>query len=684
MKKLKKVKFIIYFVLLFEHLSYGQDIVQNLQKYWYYRQRFEDKFIVISSNNEKGTNIPFSGINNINKSISTCDGNAGMQYYLGVLATEFRLLKDYGQDYSSTLNKLSYALRALDRIDKNTEKYWRGGSALTEDLNGFFMRDDVDRTFAGIWATPENGWADKRIVSCFDRINEEGQYTNEKPFEMSQDNVWHYLLNLALIKQLVDDPTLFTDGEGRQVTIKLWAQKIAYRMINRLHYETSVCINGHYYWYNWHLHWECTEWLVTPHWKILNPITQNETEFGSNASGAQSFFAEAGNWITDKQWGDMHFGLSKEFLDGEINFATQYLADNLGLTHEDADNATRALLTIMGEEYFVEYWQNQGVSESLYDRLSQIRNYNVENPGSIIYFEHFPLIFLVLHGGYDDEYYNQNIKNFYVNELKAAPDCGPHYSEQNNQNGWSLIWSSSNRLVWPLKINNTGLGSDVLFNGLDYMLLHNLFWLVYMDKYPLSKFVDFDFPQNFGNNQIWGDLSNPAEIIAQNKVTAINKINNDGYVTYIGGNEVDLLQGFEVEEGANFEATCIGIHNIDDIIYQKLNYSPACIDETELYNKNDTVVIQKNENNKFKDFIISPNPANDFFELSYISQGCSGDNKMIVSIADISGKTLYHKEFQNYNNYFSEKIDIFEYPAGIYFITLTGNNFSETEKLIKQ
>ena len=312
---MKSFKLTILFLFLLNISMSGQGIEHNLEKYWYYKQRLEERFMVVSSTNEQGTNKPLARIGYRWNSdfLFWGDGNGESQYYLGVLSTEYKLLKEYGQDYTNTLNKLAYALMAVDRIDKNAEKYWRGGSAQPSDLNGFFIRDDVDRDFAQRWATPENDWSNKRVASGFARLDEDGDYANVLPYEMSQDNVWHYLLNLALVKELVDDPTLYTDGTGEQVTIKLWAQKIAYRMVNRLHYAKEVCTRWDFELLPWPPHFDCVEYGYTVLWDIKNPITNELVEDGSHARVFQALFAEAGNWVTEMQWGDMHSANSRDF-----------------------------------------------------------------------------------------------------------------------------------------------------------------------------------------------------------------------------------------------------------------------------------------------------------------------------------------------------------------------------------
>jgi hypothetical protein len=87
----------------------AQSTQQNLNKYWYYRQRLRDYFVVVDPNDGFGTNIPFSNIlkktpNDVIK-MGGGDGNGAMQHYIGVLATEYRLLADNGQTVEAANTK---------------------------------------------------------------------------------------------------------------------------------------------------------------------------------------------------------------------------------------------------------------------------------------------------------------------------------------------------------------------------------------------------------------------------------------------------------------------------------------------------------------------------------------------------------------------------------------------------
>ena len=117
---------------------FGQNQHDNLLKYWKYRERLRNRFMVVSENvMEYGVNIPASDIfyksDSTKSYISWGDANNNMSHYLSMLATELWLLKQNNQDYSQTLKELYYAMLALERLDtysesnlrwKNARGYW--------------------------------------------------------------------------------------------------------------------------------------------------------------------------------------------------------------------------------------------------------------------------------------------------------------------------------------------------------------------------------------------------------------------------------------------------------------------------------------------------------------------------------------------------------------------------------
>jgi hypothetical protein len=142
---------------------FGQNIDQdNLEKYWKYRDHLRKRFMKIGV--AKGESIPASLImphlqygedqqsQGSGSVIQWRDATITLGYYWIVLATEYRLLDQNGQDVNSTLNELYYAMHAFNRLDMTAESYLVGQDMAAEptpsDLNGFFIRDDVRHEMA--------------------------------------------------------------------------------------------------------------------------------------------------------------------------------------------------------------------------------------------------------------------------------------------------------------------------------------------------------------------------------------------------------------------------------------------------------------------------------------------------------------------------------------------------------
>lgn len=79
------------------------------------------------------------------------DATITLGYYWVLLATEYKLLSESGQNVEPTLHELYYAIHAFNRLDRTTEDYLSGNPNATanpSDLNGFFIRDDVRHEMA--------------------------------------------------------------------------------------------------------------------------------------------------------------------------------------------------------------------------------------------------------------------------------------------------------------------------------------------------------------------------------------------------------------------------------------------------------------------------------------------------------------------------------------------------------
>lgn len=144
-------------------------------------------------------------------------------WYLGVLATEYALLKQTKGPFQNTLKELYEALAAIDRLDSTAEPYFTDsrGAHGRPALNGFFIRDDITEPLAR-----RNGWQGKLLsdyeLGCSHHPGEKGMRDNE----MSQDQAIHLLLGLRLVHHFLDDSASFNKR-----LLKEWSRQIAVRII---------------------------------------------------------------------------------------------------------------------------------------------------------------------------------------------------------------------------------------------------------------------------------------------------------------------------------------------------------------------------------------------------------------------------------------------------------------------
>lgn len=132
-------------IILLPNIVKSQTIVFDQNQYWYYRDRL--KYFVYPGT-EKGNSLIATLRNPTTlyrpyTTIKYGQTFKSMGYYLGVLATEYKLLVHNGQylDAASTLAEINLALDAINRTDNcESDAPW---FEKTDHLDGFFIRSDV-------------------------------------------------------------------------------------------------------------------------------------------------------------------------------------------------------------------------------------------------------------------------------------------------------------------------------------------------------------------------------------------------------------------------------------------------------------------------------------------------------------------------------------------------------------
>ena len=251
---MKRNQFYFLMVVLFSsQMLMAQTDQQNIAKYWKFRNNFRRDFIKIGD--ERGESIPMASRlpigckNNVDGSgdkglLRWGDGMIFHGHYIGFLATEYRLLKNSGEETTATLNELYYALSALNRIDELAEPIIteipenEHPSVLPENLNGYYLRDDAGPLMYKNW--------EEAPIQC--RCTEGSSYrqnnvaaSNEGDYEAlaatthwsepSLDQLTSLLVGLTVIDKLVedgiyvqptpDDPVMDIRNEAHQIVNRL-------------------------------------------------------------------------------------------------------------------------------------------------------------------------------------------------------------------------------------------------------------------------------------------------------------------------------------------------------------------------------------------------------------------------------------------------------------------------------
>ena len=512
--------------------------VDIAQKYNIYRERLLNEWIIVSPNVEQhGTNIPAVDRHIDNKGkvtwISWSDGNANYNHWLGILSTEYRLLKNNKQDYSETLKMLLYTMFSIERLDLYSEYNLRKHFGLEaevkypEDINGFLTRDDVT---LGFW---------KQYYSHFNSDygnilpTKDGTHTYLSVFRdgvipkqgMSQDNISYLMQSLALVKVLVDNENI-SDIElnfenpyipdylqskniwvGDTINFGNWAGDIADRLSRHASHEypeSEIVLKPKN---KFRARPERIRFggILSSRWYIMNPVTNDLVAEGNgedmgvwlNSYG----IAEAANFITGNNIyhvGGSDRGLGKYMFNALLFKNMRFLKfGGIPVPDDIDDYMIRALAT---------------VSDINWNKNSYNLFYLMNDKREKWTYEHNPLILYTLHKNKYSKIYKSGIKLYdedkeYFQELLGfAPVSAP--STDTRREEYSKYWCSSSRLNWPKYKGDERLSPVWEFAGLDYMFLYNLYRIVFEpDNYTINnnlnqkKLKTYPIP-NFEENDI--------------------------------------------------------------------------------------------------------------------------------------------------------------------------------------
>jgi hypothetical protein len=442
---------------------------------------------------------------------SWSDGNSNFNHWLGILSTEYRLLKNNNNDYQETLSLLLYSMIALERLDLYSEYLLRtyhnikgsdsdkpGFINYPEDMNGFLLRDDVT---LGFWmqyhdhfrSEPGNIQDTKDGTETYVSVFKRGAIPKQG---MSQDNIIYLLQSLALVKYLVDDedvsnievnfinnyiPEYLKSKDiwvDNTVYFGKWIDDIVDRLLNHINpkYPSQKIVLKPKNNFRARPSKNHLAGIISSRWYILNPVTNDLVAEGNgedmgvwlNSYG----IAEAANFITGKNIyhnDGSDKGLSKYAFKSILFKDLRFLRFG-GIPLPDGldDYMLRALASVADINW----------NKKSYDLL-----YLLGDKRKVWTYEHNPLVLVLLHKDKYKKVYEpgidsyENDMKYYIELLGTAPLSGP--STDYRRPEYHPYWSSSSRLNWPKNQGRKDISPVWEFAGMDYMFLYNLYRLVF-------------------------------------------------------------------------------------------------------------------------------------------------------------------------------------------------------------
>ncbi len=332
-------------------------------------------------------------------------------------------------------------------------------------------------------------------------------------------------------------------------------------------------------------------------------------------------------------------------------------------------------------------------------------------------FDHAPLSRRVLHGGF----YQQNLDYSFLYLLNVAPCDNIYNIPTENVPFKHVEWSGSDRIEHPLQRQGIP-GSDPLdlvakgeFNGLDYLLYHNL-WYIHQSQ-PGLHFGTMPHISDLSDiyvNKSGGNFN--ANLNAYETITCEDtKPNYTNNSFWRAGKIIDLKPGTEFTGTNNVHlyiehftcATNQGQFKTsqidsteqdikdDGIPYHHIDYPKEPVVPTTTINNTDTHFENKIKLNNTKtkrvdggittanskEFYVKPSVTKDairaYFEIEK-------NEKAFISILDLGGKVVYSNTNLS-NNDSGLIINLNELANGIYILKYTTTNgTSKTQKIIKE
>lgn len=394
---------------------------QYLETYSSYRQRLTENFLAPGEG--QGKSLPAAYRNPLFSVIKWADATIDLGWYIAVLAVENHLLShpEIYPDYTAASPNLASNTEALYQALKALERLDEQAETAfllcpgLPDRNGFFIRDDVPAGFHTHFPGMSAVLSDMISINIYDK-------------EMSQDQMYHVLMGLSLVSALVDP-----------------AAEIAGTNLGDFAREQAALIVDHVAGFS--------------NWTIKNPVCNEVVYRGPDAWSLSFGTNKSLKFITNN---------AVDYSNDLVVILNEGVWPGLGTAtnpiHINSDNTHMIMvLGAMGK-----VWNDATLSKLM--NLAGLQDFYL-----------YPLLHAALYGKESVPSWPQHaetLRDVVEDMLAEAPAAGPASPQPlPGTHGWG----SSNRFIRKRAdhVNGGNGTAGNQFNGLDFLLLHNLYYLLF-------------------------------------------------------------------------------------------------------------------------------------------------------------------------------------------------------------
>lgn len=559
------------------NVGYSQTDELNLDKYWKFRNDFVQKFVKIGL--EQGESLPAgslgpgdchdndgNGVANEYGKMHWGDGMIRHGFYLRLLATEYALRKKNDLDTDGVLHELYYALNAIVRLDESAEpdldELYNIEGFYQPELNGFYLREDVGEDFCLNWETDQlnprctnsayyenNNYAKVHNPAIWLITKPEIQHRNSP----SLDQMTSLLVGLSLVNKLVDnvevqpnpliDPPFYIIDKTKAIVDSMvtFVADHNWEIIDVNGWPSAnggadLALNGY---------------PILRAAQIINPGVVYNTDFKRRVDRYNPLFNNMQHCITGY---GLDGGPELQFEACQVIWAPLYGALLGGATAGPYNNQNQSVYQTWNTSFTADDLNvyNSGIYWQDYNPLSQFFNLNHFNRSIAFNCG-------VMCGDWDSEQvrlgaavsenYELQLTHAILNDYTPAyngypplaskllykqmldnmTSNGPYdlrvdsYDQEGELAAWSQSyqlndWASTYRWVNPDEADGTNSQKGI-YNALDYMVFHNLYYLIYGDDLPKYE----ESYECFCEPDVQVALPPNANAFQQEAITGVNK-----------------------------------------------------------------------------------------------------------------------------------------------------------------